>query len=90
MSVKVKIPPPLRQLAGGKDVADVVGQTVGECLDNLEVQFPGIKQRLYDKQGRLLNYFGVYINSESAYPEELTKPVNDGDELTIAILIIGG
>jgi len=32
----------------------------------------------------------IYVNAESSYPDELTKPVNDGDELQIVIMIVGG
>lgn len=32
----------------------------------------------------------IYVNGESAYPEELAKPVKDGDELTIDLIIEGG
>jgi len=90
MGVKVRLHPLLRKLAGDQEWVESWGRTVGECIDNLETQFPGIKQRLCDKQGKLLNYFEIYINSESSYPEELTKPVSDGDELTIVTLVGGG
>jgi molybdopterin converting factor small subunit len=90
MSIKVKIHPTLQQFTGDQEVVEVAGQNVGECLDSLETQFPGIKQKLCDKQGKLLDYLDIYINSESSYPEELAKPVNDGDELTIVTLVGGG
>jgi molybdopterin converting factor small subunit len=32
----------------------------------------------------------IYVNMESSYPEELAKPVKDGDELYIVIIISGG
>ncbi|PIU55740.1 MAG: ThiS family protein [Chloroflexi bacterium CG07_land_8_20_14_0_80_51_10] len=90
MSVKVRIHPLLQEFTGGQEVAEVSGRNVGECLDHLEIQFPGIKRGLCDKRGKVLNYLEIYINSESSYPEELTKSVNDGDELTIVILVGGG
>ena len=39
---------------------------------------------------QLLSYIDIYVNRESAYPEELNKPVKDGDELHIVIIIGGG
>jgi len=90
MSVRMRIHPTLLQFTGGLELVETAGQNVGECLDDLETQFPGIKQRLFDEQGKLLNYFEIYINSESSYPEELAKPVCDGDELTIVTLVGGG
>lgn len=70
------------------NVAEVNGSTVGECLKHLVEQFPKLK--LFDKDGELLAYLGVYINGESAYPDELRRPVRDGDELSIIPAVDGG
>jgi molybdopterin converting factor small subunit len=32
----------------------------------------------------------VYVNNESAYPEELAKPVQDGDEIHLILMLAGG
>ena len=42
----VHIPAPMRELTGGLAEATVEGSTVGEVVDALDRQFPGIKQRL--------------------------------------------
>ena len=89
MSIMVEIPPFLQKFTGGREAVETTGQTVGECLDNLEIQFPGIKHQLFDKRG-CLGLFEIYINSESSYPEELAKLLKDGDKLTIVALIGGG
>ena len=44
MSVRVKLPPALQELSGGVETVEVTGRTVGECLEELEAQFPGIKE----------------------------------------------
>jgi len=90
MGIKVNIHPGLHQFTNGQDVAEVNGNTVGRCLDDLVRQFPGIEKGLFDKNGNLLNYADIYVNLESSYPEELTKPVKDGDELHITLMIAGG
>ena len=38
----------------------------------------------------LYNYIEVYVNGDSAYPDELTRPVNEGDEVTLAVMMVGG
>lgn len=86
----MRLHPYLRKSAGGREVVQVVGRTIGECVDDLEAQFPGIKQRLCDDEGKLLSFYDIYVNSESSYPEELAKPVKDGDELTVVTVIAGG
>jgi len=90
MSVRINLPPTLHSFTNNQAVVEVNGSTVGECLNELVRQFPRIKPMLFDKKGRLLNYVDIYVNYESAYPEELAKPVKDGDELYITLIIAGG
>lgn len=89
MSIKVKISTDLRRLTNHTEVVEVNGSTVGECLKHLVEQFPLIGGRLFSKQGLLL-YVSIYVNGVSAYPENLNKPVRDGDEIRIAGVIGGG
>lgn len=90
MSVKINISPTLHHFTNGLDVVQVNGKTVGQCLEELVAQFPGIKQGLFDKHGKLLGYVDVYVNGESAYPEELARPVAEGDEIHIVSMLGGG
>jgi len=71
-------------------VVEVKGSTVGECLNHLFKQFPGMKKQLFSRGDNLFEYIIISVNGESAYPEQLTKPVKDGDELNILLLIGGG
>ena len=90
MSIKANIHPVLQHYTNDQDVVEVNGSNVGECLKDLIRQFPGIERGLCNKQGRLLNYVDIYVNLQSAFPEELTKPVKDGDEIQIVMMIAGG
>jgi molybdopterin converting factor small subunit len=90
MSIKVRFSPLLRQLTHGQDSVEATGNNVGECVDSLEHQFPGIKKLLCDEQGQLLSAWDIYVNSYSSYPEELAKTVKDGDELAIVFSLGGG
>ena len=90
MSISVNIPPNFRHYTNGQEVVEVDGSTVGQCLKDLVGQFPGIETGMFDKNGDLFNYVDVYVNLESSYPEELAKPVKDGDELHIIAIISGG
>jgi molybdopterin converting factor small subunit len=91
MSTKVNIPHFLQYLiTDDVKIADVNGTTVGECLRHLVEQFPIIEKELFDKDGKLHFYIDIYVNGKSAYPEKLSKPVEDGDELHIIIIIEGG
>jgi len=72
------------------DVIEVRGSTVGECLNHLVKQFPSIKKQLFCKDGALFENVIISVNGESAFPEQLAKPVKDGDELNIVFMISGG
>jgi len=90
VSIKVNIPHFLQYLTDGRKVVEVNGSTVGECLKHLVEQFPLIEKALFDEHGKLISYLDIYVNEESAYPEDLVKPVRPGDELDIIFMIDGG
>ncbi len=90
MSVKVNIHKTHRRHTDGLDVVEVTGKTVGACLQELVEKYPDIGSDLFDKKGDLLNIIEIYINMESAYPDELKKPLKDGDEIYITIMLAGG
>ena len=90
MSVEINIPQFLQYLTDEMKVVYVNGGTVGDCLSDLVTQFPQLEALLFSKNGKLHSYLEVYINGESAYPEELAKPVVNGDELHIINIIVGG
>lgn len=90
MSIKINVRSGMQHLADDRDVVEVNGKTVGECLDQMVEQFPDMKKELFDADGKVLNYIDIYVNGKSSYPEELAKPVQDGDELYILRAIGGG
>ena len=90
MSINVHIHKSHRHFADGLSVVDVTGKTVGECLGNLIKKYPDIKEKLFDKKGTLLNVIEIYINLESAYPNELIKKVSNGDEIYLTAKLAGG
>jgi len=90
LSITVNIHQALRQITNNQATVEVAGTTVGECLTELVQKFPDIKTKLFGKNGKLLNYIDIYVNAESSYPEELAKPVKDGDKLSITLMLAGG
>ena len=88
MSIKVHINQLICHETDNQRLVEVEGNTVGECLKNLEKQFS--KLELFDKDGQLLHYYGTYVNGDSTYPDELDKPVKDGDEISLLLMLYGG
>ena len=71
-------------------IIEVNGNTIGECINELEEKYPGIKKQIVKEDGNLHIYLEVYVNYQSAYPEDLAKKVKDGDEITIITMVAGG
>ena len=90
MSVSIQLPSILQRFTGGQWIIETEGQNIGQCIDHMERQFPGIKQGLCDEKGMLFTYMHIYVNGERTCPEELTIPVNASDEIIILPAIMGG
>jgi molybdopterin converting factor small subunit len=90
MPVRVYIHTTHRQFTNGLEVISVEGNTVGECLSNLVQQYPGMEKALFTKKDKLLNVVEVFVNDATAYPNELSKPVKDGDKITLLVMLAGG
>ena len=88
--IKIKIPAYMQSFTNNMEVVEVNGSTVGECLSHLVKQFPSIKKQLFSKSGNLFESIIISVNGESAYPEQLAKPVKEGDELNILLIVGGG
>ncbi len=91
MTAVMRIPTPLRKATNGQDKVEVEGANVKECVDFLDSQFPGIKERLFDDGGALRNFVNVYVNGEDVrHLQGLDTPVAAGDEISIVPAIAGG
>lgn len=91
MSVRVRIPTPLRRFTSGAEEVGVEGTTIGSVVDNLDKRFPGIKERLCDEQGRVRRFVNLYVNGDDIrFLNSLDTPVKDGDEVAIVPAIAGG
>ena len=91
MAVQVKIPTPLRKLTGGADIVEVTAATVGQAIDELEANHPGIKSKICDDNGNVRRFINVYANQEDIrFQEKLATALADGDEIAIIPAIAGG
>ncbi len=91
MAVKVRIPTPLRKLTEGRDEVTAEGSTVREVIDDLEKRYPGIKERICEKDGSVRKFVNLYVNDEDIrFKNNLDTALKDGDELSIIPAIAGG
>lgn len=91
MSIKVRIPTPLQKFIKNKSEIECSGSTVRELINNLEKDYPGIKERFYDENGKLRRFINVYVNEEDIrFLQRDETALKDGDEVSIIPAIAGG
>jgi molybdopterin synthase sulfur carrier subunit len=91
MSVKVRIPTPLRGLTGDKDVVAGDEGTLAACIEGLETAYPGLKNRICDDTGELRRFVNIYINGEDVrFMDGLASALKSGDEVSIVPAVAGG
>jgi len=86
--VKVRIPTPLRSYTDQQKVVEASGESVGAVLDDLDGQFPGLRFRVVDEQGRMRPHMKVFVNQEAV--RDLREGVAASDEVTIMQALSGG
>lgn len=91
MAVTVRVPTPMRRVAGGKRDVSADGENVSAVIEDLERQYPGFKDRLMDETGDLRRFINIYINGEDIrYAQGVDTPLKAGDELSIIPAVSGG
>jgi molybdopterin synthase sulfur carrier subunit len=91
MAVPVRIPTPLRTVTKGAAEVQAAGDTVSDVIEDLERQFPGLRDRLMDEGGELRRFINIYVNEEDIRFLEGAKTVlKAGDSVSIVPAIAGG
>ena len=91
MPIQVRIPTILRQYTDGQKAVEAGGGSLGELVDDLEKNHPGIKGRLVTDEGTLHRFVNVYVNDEDVrFTGALDTTLSDGDEVTILPAVAGG
>ncbi len=91
MSVRVRVPTPLRKFTQGSDEVDASGDTVLAMFDDLEQNHPGIKERIMDESGKVRRFVNVYVNGDDIrFLKNVDTALKDGDNISIVPAIAGG
>lgn len=91
MSVKVRIPTPLLRLTNNQVEVECSGETVSQILEDLGTKFPGVKERIWDEEGKLRRFINVYVNEHDVrFLKGEATGVKEGDEVSIIPAIAGG
>jgi len=88
MAIKVKLNLPLQKLSGNREIIEVAGSTVRQCLINLVSQMPESEHFIFNKDGSPLLL--LLLNNEPLPNQDLEYPVQDNDELWLLSIVSGG
>ena len=90
MSITVIIPTILRPLTNQQKRINMTGFKVSEVIDEMEQQYPGIKEKLVS-EGAAHRFINIYVNdNDIRFCDGLSTNLQDGDVLTILPAVAGG
>jgi molybdopterin synthase sulfur carrier subunit len=91
MSVRVRVPTPLRKYTQGADEVNAQGSNVKSLVDDLEKNYPGIRERICDETGKVRRFVNVYVNGDDIrFLQNLDTTLKEGDSISIVPAIAGG
>lgn len=91
MAIKVRIPAGMRMLTHNRAEVEGRGSTIQELAAGLEADFPGMRARLLDDQGRKRKFVNIYVNGDDIrFLRQEATPLKDGDEVDIVAAVAGG
>lgn len=91
MPVTVRIPTPLRSITKGSADVQASGDSVAGLIEDLERQFPGLRERLVDEGGELRRFINIYVNEEDIrFLQGKKTALKAGDSVSIVPAIAGG
>jgi molybdopterin converting factor small subunit len=91
VAVEIRLPTVLRQNAGGQATVQANGTTLGEVLEDLVRQFPGLADKVVTTDGSLHKFVNVYVNDDDVrYLDKLDTKVGADDTVSILPAVAGG
>ena len=91
MSVKVRIPTPLRTLTNGQGEVEGQGSSINELIDDLETSYGGLRDRICDETGSIRRFINIYVNEEDIrFLQGTSTPLKPADLVSIVPAIAGG
>jgi molybdopterin synthase sulfur carrier subunit len=86
----VRVPPVLREDAGGEREVQASGGTVRELLEDLTTRLPGLGERIYDGE-QIRPFVNVYVDGEDVRTlGGLDMPVRDNSTVVLLPAMAGG
>lgn len=91
MSIRVRIPTPLRSLTAGQADVMAAGASVAACINDLDTTYPGIASRILDEGGEVRRFVNLFVNGEDIrFLQGVETTLEAGDEISIVPAMAGG
>lgn len=91
MPAEVRLPTVLRQHAAGQATIRANGATLLEVLEDIALQFPGMRGQVLTEEGVLHKFVNVYVNDDDVrYLGKLDTTIADDDVISILPAVAGG
>jgi molybdopterin synthase sulfur carrier subunit len=89
--VIIELPSMLRAVIAGQQPMIVEADTFAQALDRACAQVPPLRDHLYDESGQLRPHVLCFLNeTNSRWLDDLARPLEDGDCITILQAVSGG
>ena len=88
---QIRIPSPLRKLTNDVEIVKSDAGSLAEAIDGLELDFPGIKERLCDEAGQIRRFVNIYVNGEDVrFLDNVATKLGPNDDVSIVPAVAGG
>jgi MoaD family protein len=91
MPAVIEIPSALQKFVNNHTSVEVPEGNVKEAIESLLSKYGGLKEHLFDEQGRIRSFVNIYLNDEDIrFEQNLDTQVKSGDVIQIVPSIAGG
>lgn len=86
--MRIAIPTPLHSYTAQRGVVEASGASLADLLGDLDRQFPGIRFRMVDEQGRLRPHIRIFVDRQET--RNLATPLRGQEEIHVFQALSGG
>jgi sulfur-carrier protein len=87
----VIIPTPLRKFTNNTARLEIQADTIAKTVDELLVNFPGLKKHLLDEQGQIRSFVNIFVGNDDIRNLQLgATAVRSDSVISIVPAIAGG
>jgi molybdopterin converting factor small subunit len=84
----VRLPTPLIDYTAGRREVAAAGASLASVLEDLDRQYPGMRFRMIDEQGRVRAHMRFFVNGELR--RDLHAALKPDDEILVVAALSGG